>query len=111
MTILIIVIALGVASRTSAIDAVLRPIVAEARRRSIRQPVLSPPIRKQTPKRPTTPSRRKPQNLPTFRSFSTVIDQPRAPVQRKLAKSAHLHALPSKHEVDSVADVEESLSF
>lgn len=103
MAILVIVIALGIASRSSAIDAVLKPLVAV-------RPEMARPrfksISKSTPKRPSTPNRR---GTPNFRSFS-IMDPRNAIPQRRLAKSAHLHALkPLRADDTEVTDVEDTI--
>jgi len=155
---MIVVIILGVASRTSAIDAVLRPIVTEAQRRRCvykldrthgpltglridmgadRPPAvigqgLPNPLDesrlkpKGTPRRPSTPAKRRPVSAmnPNFRSFGSLdhlgstprprSSLPRPSGHRRLARSAHLHAIDPKRGLqegmDSTDDITRDLS-
>lgn len=98
--IIIVIIVLGVASRSTTIDALLRPLMAEARRR------------KRSLHAEKTPRRKTP--IPR----STSVDFPLSPrprsslprPHRRIARNAHLHAIKVKEDWASASEVDEEVT-
>lgn len=116
--IIIVIIVLGVASRSNTIDALLKPLLAEARRRKKSFHISS----EKSPISAKLPIRRKTPNIP--RSISTSVDffplsprprssmPPRSIPNRRIARNAHLHAAKPR-EVDraSASEVEDDVEI